>query len=134
MEDLWRQKADAFILVYSVTSEQSFHRLEELYEIICRGRDAEQPVSYLPLIFREIIIIGASHQTYFVVAGNKCDTPKELRLIPQSRGKEFAAKINAPFYSTSAKDNKNIAILFEDCVRQVVGLKSAKRKKSCNLL
>lgn len=73
-----------------------------------------------------------------MLAGNKCDLPKESHVIPLQKGKEIAAKLNCHFYSTSAKMNKNVSELFEDVTRQVIAGRSAnqnthpeKKGKSC---
>ena len=74
-----------------------------------------------------------------VLAGNKCDLPKDSHVISPSKGKELAGKLGCHFYSTSAKLNKNVSELFEDVAKQVVnGRKGAPEKKKgkggCNLL
>jgi GTPase SAR1 family protein len=78
-------------------------------------------------------------QYYVVLAGNKCDLPKDSHVISPAKGKELASQLGCHFYSTSAKQNKNITELFEDCARQVVsGRKVAdggkKKKTGCTLL
>ena len=121
MRDMYIQKGDGFIMVYSVSSAQSIDRVDELYKQISR--------------------LNEDKNYYVVLAGNKCDLPKDSHVIPVSKGKELAAKLNCHFYSTSAKLNKNITELFEDCAKQVVsGRKTANpggsgtKKKGCNLL
>jgi GTPase SAR1 family protein len=75
-----------------------------------------------------------------VLAGNKCDLPKDSHVIPAAKGKELATKLACHFYSTSAKTNKNITELFEDVVRQVVNgrkndpARTEKKKSICALL
>jgi len=118
MRDMYIQKGDGFVMVYSVSSAQSIDRVEELYKQISRLNE---------------------DKNYFVVlAGNKCDLPKDSHVISPAKGKELAGKLGCHFYSTSAKLNKNVSELFEDVAKQVVnGRKGDEPKKSkglCNLL
>merc|ERR1712137_34647 len=121
MRDMYIQKGDGFVMVYSVSSAQSIERVEELFKQISR--------------------LNEDKAYYMVLAGNKCDLPKDSQVIPPAKGKELAAKLGCHFYSTSAKNNKNVTELFEDVVRQVVNgrkndaEKSGEKKKSfCTLL
>jgi small GTP-binding protein len=46
-----------------------------------------------------------------IVAGSKCDLEHE-RKVSQKSGEEYASKISAPYYETSAKDGKNVEKVF----------------------
>ena len=53
----------------------------------------------------------------FILLGNKCDKEGE-RKVPESKIKQFcASKGNIPYFETSAKDNVNVDIAFEDVAR-----------------
>src|SRR3990167_5129779 len=115
--------------------------LTELMNFINKLVDSMKTKMYFFFKFRIYFIPNQALKYYVVLAGNKCDLPKDSHVIPVSKGKELAAKLNCHFYSTSAKLNKNITELFEDCAKQVVsGRKTANpggsgtKKKGCNLL
>merc|ERR1712137_398050 len=105
MRDMYIQKGDGFVMVYSVSSAQSIERVEELFKQISR--------------------LNEDKAYYMVLAGNKCDLPKDPHVISPAKGKELATKLGCHFYSTSAKNNKNITELFEDVVKQVVNGRKA---------
>src|SRR3990167_3953275 len=99
--------------------------LTELMNFINKLVDSMKTKMYFFFKFRIYFIPNQALKYYVVLAGNKCDLPKDSHVIPPSKGKELAAKLNCHFYSTSAKANKNITELFEDCARQVVAGRKA---------
>ena len=52
-----------------------------------------------------------------LLVGNKCDL-KESREVTFSEGKNLADDLGCKFYETSAKENINNSIIFEECVSQ----------------
>merc|ERR1712137_1187529 len=120
MRDMYIQKGDGFVMVYSASSAQSIDRVEELFKQISR--------------------LNEDKAYYMVLAGNKSDLPKDSHVISPAKGKELATKLGCHFYSTSAKNNKNISELFEYVVKQVVNGRKAdpgqkeKKKSICSLL
>nr|XP_060631215.1 ras-related protein Rab-10-like isoform X1 [Anolis sagrei ordinatus] len=114
--------AHGFVLVYDVTSTESFqgiaHWMKDIYE------KTEETV--------DIILLG-----------NKCDKEME-RVIPKNRGEKLAWEYGIPFFETSAKDNINIddafLVLAEEILNKnscvlldldVVDLHEKARKKAC---
>lgn len=98
MQDEFFRHGKGFLLVYSITSAPSFHKVEELREQILRARENE-PFA-------------------LVLAGNKCDLV-DKRAVSESEGKALAKEWNCPFFETSAKDKINNAICFEEIVREI---------------
>mmetsp|Transcript_30356 Transcript_30356/g.42622 ORF Transcript_30356/g.42622 Transcript_30356/m.42622 type:complete len:187 (-) Transcript_30356:38-598(-) len=91
-------QGEGFVLVYSIIHEWSFQQLGELYQSIMRVKDKED----YPI----------------VVFGNKADLEPQ-RCVTTAQGKEFAQKINAPFFETSAKTKLNIEAGFCQLVREM---------------
>jgi len=98
MRDQHILQGAGFGLVYSITSRQSFQQMSELYLQILRVKDKET----VPV----------------VVFGNKCDVEKQ-RAVSTQEGREFAKKIKAPFFETSAKTRFNVDEGFMELVREV---------------
>merc|ERR1712137_1023447 len=65
MRDIYIQKGDGFVMVYSVSSAQSIERVEELFKQIGR--------------------LNEDKAYYMVLAGNKCDLPKDSHVISPAK-------------------------------------------------
>ncbi|KAK4042976.1 ras-like protein 2 [Parachaetomium inaequale] len=130
--------ADAFLLVYDITSRDSLDALNYFNELIdmeaetrldnaARARRAgltnlhmassSSPGSSVPDALR-----GGSGQTIApvkIVAGNKCDL-QESRRVPAAVGLDWARKRGCGFMETSARLEVNIEETFALIVRRVV--------------
>ena len=83
---MWNQylkTSDAFLLVYSVSSKESFKRLRSLYRV--RFEESRE----------------AKPKPVWILA-NKSDLPKELWEVETQDGQDFASSIGAKFLSVSA--------------------------------
>ncbi|KAF2069652.1 hypothetical protein CYY_009028 [Polysphondylium violaceum] len=122
MRDLYIRNGQGFFMVYSITAKSTFYELEAIKDQISRIKDTN--TCNIPM----------------VIIGNKCDLEKD-RQVKSSEGEELVKKWggNIDFLETSAKDNTNISIAFEQLVKQIIS-KSPKqpttKKKSrfCYLL
>ncbi|XP_070536641.1 GTP-binding protein RAD-like [Ptychodera flava] len=97
-EDRYLADGDAYLLVYSITSRQSFQRANELRFKLRRSKDSEN----VPII----------------IVGNKTDLERS-REVTYEEGRHFAASFNCKFIETSASLGHNIDTLFEGVVRQI---------------
>ncbi|GAB1224103.1 hypothetical protein ENUP19_0173G0005 [Entamoeba nuttalli] len=108
--DAWRvfniRTGDGFILIYSITSKESFEEMKGIYEWIYRVKDKDE---------NEVIPI--------IVVGNKCDLENE-RQVTKEEGIEYADSIKSPFIESSAKTNENINQIFDIITRNVLEYKS----------
>jgi small GTP-binding protein len=114
------QNADGIILVYSITSLNSF---EEAIGII------------------EEIIIIKEKKIPVILVGNKSDLRKE-REVPDTYGKKIEEKYKFIFYETSAKYNVYADEIFFEIIREIRKEKNKnnekierkEKKKSCIIL
>ncbi|GIX83953.1 GTP-binding protein Di-Ras2 [Caerostris extrusa] len=87
----------AFLLVYSVDSEESFRIIKQCFEEI---REQKPDFQELPIM----------------VVGNKCDVPEDRRQVKKEDVNEWVfcelPKLRAKIIECSAKDNTNIREIF----------------------
>jgi len=95
------KKADAFILVYDITTKNSLNNLSNYYKFSIN--DIEEKYN------KKI--------TYLV--GNKCDL-KTNRAVSEQLGQETANKYDAKFIEVSAKKNFSIKKLFNCIIQDII--------------
>eukprot|EP00475_Leptophrys_vorax_P042092 TRINITY_DN79418_c0_g1_i1.p1 TRINITY_DN79418_c0_g1~~TRINITY_DN79418_c0_g1_i1.p1 ORF type:complete len:213 (-),score=58.26 TRINITY_DN79418_c0_g1_i1:103-741(-) len=94
--DQWILRGNAFLLIYSITSKQSFHALEKLHD--------------------QILTVKESDDAPIALVGNKCDL-EDQRQVQTSEGKELADQWKCLFFETSAKEKINDETVFVEIVR-----------------
>ncbi|KAM9931178.1 hypothetical protein OXX80_009169, partial [Metschnikowia pulcherrima] len=100
MRELYIKSGKGFLLVYSVTDENSLQELLALREQVLRIKDSES----VPM----------------VLIGNKCDLDDD-RVISIDDGMNVSQQWGlVPFYETSAMYKTNVDEAFIDVVRQVM--------------
>lgn len=95
--------ADGIIMVYDVTSEESFRHINEWFLEVNRY---------------------ASENTCKLIVGNKIDLPNKL--IPTETGEAYAAKLGMPFIETSAVSAENVEAAFETITKQLIESRTGK--------
>lgn len=85
------------MLVYSITSRDTFERLE---------------------IFRQSILRVKRSKPIFILVGNKCDRTQD-RQVSREEGIEMARYFGCEFLETSAKTPVNVERLFATLVRKL---------------
>src|SRR6187549_2093894 len=120
--------ADAFLLVYDITSRDSLEALQYFNDLI--DMEAETRLDNAERAKRAGLS-PAYANTYGsslgaktvppvkIVAGNKCDL-QESRQVPASMGLEWARRRGCGFMETSARVEVNIEETFALIVRRVV--------------
>jgi len=101
MQDQWIREGQGFLLVYTITSMQSFEEMKNIHRIILRSKDMDT----VPL----------------VIAGNKCDlkNDKDSNQVPTSTAQALADSWGCPFFETSAKEKINNENCFYEVVREI---------------
>lgn len=98
MRDQWIRDGKGFLLVYNITSRDTFEEVAELYDRIIRTKDSDN----VPV----------------VLAGNKCDL-KDQRQVQYTEGAELAKEWGCGFFETSAKIKLNNEACFFELVREI---------------
>jgi GTPase KRas len=98
MREQYMRTGEGFLLVYSITSRQSFEEIMTFQQQILRVKDKD----YFPII----------------VVGNKCDLEGE-RQVSRQDGESLARSFGCRFIETSAKSRLNVDNAFYDLVREI---------------
>lgn len=97
MRDLYIKNGQGFIIVYSVTSRQSFQDMK--------------------LIRDQILKVKGSDRVPIVISANKCDMAK--REVSTEEGLLLAQEWCVPYVETSAKNSTIVNSLFAEIVKEV---------------
>lgn len=89
---------EGFLLVYSITSRNSFEEISTFHQQILRVKDRD----YFPII----------------VVANKCDLEYE-RQVSGHEGRELSKHFGCRFIETSAKQRINVDEAFYNLVREI---------------
>ncbi|CAG8558158.1 13728_t:CDS:2 [Acaulospora morrowiae] len=98
MREQYMRNGEGFLLVYSITSRNSFDEISTFHQQILRVKDKD----YFPII----------------VVANKCDLEME-RQVSGHEGREFAKQFSCRFIETSAKQRINVDEAFYNLVREI---------------
>ncbi|RIB20014.1 ras-like protein [Gigaspora rosea] len=94
----YMRTGEGFLLVYSITSRNSFDEISTFYQQILRVKDKD----YFPAI----------------VVANKCDLEME-RQVSEQEDRELAKQLNCKFIETSVKKRINVDEAFYNLVREI---------------
>ncbi|KAI9066656.1 ras protein [Trametes coccinea BRFM310] len=95
LRDQWVREGQGFILVYSITSRNSFERLD---------------------VFRQAMLKVKRQKPVFMLVGNKFDKHSD-REVSKEEGMARARQFGCEFLETSAKTAYNVERLFMNLVR-----------------
>jgi len=98
MREQYMRTGEGFLLVYSITSRNSFEEISTFHSQILRVKDKD----YFPV----------------VVVANKCDLEYE-RQVGGHEGRELAQHFGCRFIETSAKQRINVDEAFSNLVREI---------------
>ncbi|GAA6037908.1 hypothetical protein JCM8097_009485 [Rhodosporidiobolus ruineniae] len=98
MREQYMRTGEGFLLVYSITSRNSFDEIGTFHQQILRVKDKD----YFPVI----------------VVANKCDLEYE-RQVGSHEGRDLAQHFGCRFIETSAKQRLNVDEAFFNLVREI---------------
>jgi small GTP-binding protein len=98
MRTSYMRQGKGFIIVYAIDDRASFEEVEVFHRDLVRTKGT----SGVPI----------------VICGNKCDL-EDKRVVSKTEGEEFAEKVGATFFETSALANINIENAFKALVKEV---------------
>lgn len=98
MREQYMRTGEGFLLVYSITSRNSFEEINQFHQQILRVKD------------RDLFPV--------VVVANKCDLEYE-RQVGMNEGRDLARHFSCKFIETSAKQRINVDEAFSLLVREI---------------
>ncbi|KAF8953139.1 Ras GTPase [Entomortierella lignicola] len=98
MREQYMRSGEGFLLIYSITSRNSFEEISTFYQQILRVKDKD----FFPII----------------LVANKCDLENE-RQVSTHEGRELAKQFNSRLIETSAKQRINVDEAFYNLVREI---------------
>jgi len=98
MREQYMRSGEGFLLVYSITSRNSFEEINTFYQQILRVKDHDK----VPV----------------VIVANKCDLEYE-RQVGANEGRDLAKHFGCKFIETSAKLRQNVDESFSGLVREI---------------
>lgn len=113
MRDLYIKNGQGFLIVYSITSLQTFQDIKTMKDQIVRVKGADN----VPMI----------------LVGNKCDLEHQ-REVPAAEGESLAQFWGCPFLETSAKNTQHVNEVFIEIVREMNTSPVDERKRCCSIL
>ncbi|KAK0463128.1 ras family-domain-containing protein [Desarmillaria tabescens] len=106
MREQYMRTGEGFLLVYSITSRNSFEEISTFYQQILRAKNQDT----FPVI----------------VVANKCDLEYERR-VGMNEGRDLAAHFGCKFIETSAKQRINVDEAFSNLVREIRNYNKVRR-------
>ncbi|KAF9914731.1 Ras GTPase [Lobosporangium transversale] len=98
MREQYMRTGEGFLLMYSITSRNSFEEISTFYQQILRVKDKD----FFPVI----------------LVANKCDLEHE-RQVSTHEGRELAKTFNSRLIEASAKQRINVDESFYNLVREI---------------
>ncbi|KAF9434617.1 Ras GTPase [Entomortierella beljakovae] len=111
MREQYMRSGEGFLLVYSITSRNSFEEISTFYQQILRVKDKD----FFPII----------------LVANKCDLEHE-RQVSTHEGRELAKQFNSRLIETSAKQRINVDEAFYNLVREIRRFNKETHSQSLN--
>jgi len=111
MREQYMRTGEGFLLVYSITSRNSFEEINTFHQQILRVKDQDN----VPVI----------------IVANKCDLEYE-RQVGANEGRDLARHFGCKYIETSAKHRLNVDQAFSELVREIRRYNKLQRRRSGN--
>jgi len=121
LRDQWIRDGEGFVLVYSITSRDSFTRIRKFHNQVQRVKESGHPSSPTGPSYLTAQMSGSpiySGPVPIMLVGNKSDKLHEREVSPQE-GQALARELGCEFVEASAKNCVNVEKAFFDVVRQL---------------
>lgn len=121
LRDQWIRDGEGFVLVYSITSRNSFTRIQKFYSQVTRVKESGHANSPTGPSYMTSQMGGAPMYTGpppIMLVGNKSDKHHE-REVSAQEGQALAKELGCEFVEASAKNCINVEKAFYDVVRQL---------------
>ncbi|KAJ3342167.1 hypothetical protein HDU83_006202 [Entophlyctis luteolus] len=123
LRDQWIRDGQGFLIVYSITSRETFFRVERFREQILRVKDADE-VTYATSghgtpsgsVNSSAAAVAGLLSVPMILIGNKCDRQAE-REVSREEGASLAQRLQCDFIETSAKTRLNVERAFYNVIR-----------------
>lgn len=111
MRDLYIRNSEAFVIVYSVTSQQTFQDIKSMQD--------------------QIIKVKGTDRVPILLVGNKIDL-EHLREVSTFEGMALAHQWCSPFLEASAKNRSSVNDIFVEIVRELNYSQQKRPKSFCS--
>lgn len=120
MREQYMRTGEGFLLVYSITSRNSFDEIGTFHQQILRASSAPHSDRTRPARLMRALPTGVKDKDYFpvIVVANKADLEYE-RQVGTHEGRDLAKHFGCRFIETSAKQRLNVDEAFYDLVREI---------------
>ncbi|RMD39926.1 hypothetical protein DV735_g5200, partial [Chaetothyriales sp. CBS 134920] len=120
LRDQWIRDGEGFILVYSITSRDSFQRIEKFYKQVQRVKESSLANSPTGANYMGSPVSSSPYTgpVPVMLVGNKSDQSNE-RQVSTQEGQALAKDLGCDFVEASAKKCINVERAFFDVVRSL---------------
>lgn len=121
LRDQWIRDGEGFVLVYSITSRNSYDRIRKFYNQVQRVKESSHPASPTSRSYLHSQLQNGpvySGPVPVMLVGNKNDKHHE-REVSAQEGQALARELGCDFVEASAKNCVNVERAFFDVVRSL---------------
>jgi ankyrin repeat protein len=118
LREQWIRDGEAFALVYSITSRETFQRIHRFHRQVLK---IKEPTAAATVAQRDLAHPARYHQQNpapIMIIGNKADRVLE-REVSTAEGYAFAKELGCKFVEMSAKNRINVEEAFYDLIREL---------------
>ncbi|RYP92953.1 hypothetical protein DL770_000934 [Monosporascus sp. CRB-9-2] len=118
LRDQWIRDGEAFLLLYSITSQASFLRIQQFHNQIQRVKESTAPSPLYSGLPMPIAAVSVQAPVPIMLVGNKSDRVTE-RVVSTEEGQALARELGVLFVEASAKECYNVDKSVNDLIRML---------------